>query len=740
MQLFAAGPVDQLSTTMTEGGGAYILTADSLGVPQLFQKAAGATGWTLEAIPALARVPRNPELLTTSSGPFLYGLDRTQLTELRLSFSDTWAWAQVSDVQVTGKPCALFIPETTILIARNAASAKGILALQGRSGKWNHIAALEALWKGFDTTEDPVCGRGGVSGRDLVVVVVGSDGKLHMTASHDNGATWALETLDAPNKQSAQVSGGVAGRVAFAVNYNSSDVLAITRRGELVHWSVADGQTAWKFETIQLVGVPVLEGSPAAVWHENRLIAVARTIDRKIAVFSKTSLASPWQFTLLESPQPEVIADDLHLIAQGGSLSALARSQSGKLIELSNNADANTWASAIFQPEPPPPPLPAPAPAPPSVVAQPRPVKICIDMPVPAAALPPRQSPPGALLVGSDGSVIATRPQELAGITEKMWDIGQTIRVKMAPASDYVQSNIRRYAEQWMQYANIRIQFVDPSQYAEIRISFDTKGGSWSLIGRDALGTPAFAPTMNFGWFNDQTEPDEFSRTVLHEFGHALGLIHEHQSPVSGIQWDKQKVYDYFWDNDHWDRNKVDAQVFQKYSVASTNYSQYDPTSIMHYSIPAELTLNGVGTPWNTVLSNIDKQYIARWYPRTPTPQNSIGLLRTGDDCDEIDFSVEYGAGSPSSIQFNLAEARGIWWKAIEIPVGASGYKMLEIQDGSSASYTPLVSDLGISRPIRFWKAKFLGIHTRLGYTWDVLRALPGGTRVSLYWKRDSCH
>jgi len=34
---------------------------------------------------------------------------------------------------------------------------------------------------------------------------------------------------------------------------------------------------------------------------------------------------------------------------------------------------------------------------------------------------------------------------------------------------------------------------------------------------------------------------------------------------------------------------------------------------------------------------------------------------------------------------------------------------------------------------------KAFGVHTRLGYTWDVVSALPGGSRVTLLWKRDRC-
>lgn len=65
---------------------------------------------------------------------------------------------------------------------------------------------------------------------------------------------------------------------------------------------------------------------------------------------------------------------------------------------------------------------------------------------------------------------------------------------------------------------------------------------------------------MNFGWFDDNTADYEVARTVYREFGHALGCVHEHQSPIQGIRWDEQKVYEYDaremgWDSDTVDRN-----------------------------------------------------------------------------------------------------------------------------------------------------------------------------------------
>jgi serralysin len=364
-------------------------------------------------------------------------------------------------------------------------------------------------------------------------------------------------------------------------------------------------------------------------------------------------------------------------------------------------------------------------------------VNLCYDRILSGPALPERFEPPPPPRILSDGSTLQVTRQPLVGVTAKMWDVGATLRVKMMGGTPLVRGKVRQYAEEWTRHANIRFDFVDGP--AEIKIAFDP-GGSWSAIGRDALWVPFEFATMNFGWFNDSTIEAEFRRVILHEFGHALGLGHEHQSPAAGIAWDREKVYAQFAKTQGWDRGMVDANVFDRFSVTQTNYSAFDPNSIMLYSIPASLTLDGMGVSGGTSLSATDIEYIQRWYPFAPMPAAARGLLRTGDDCDEIDFLVDYGVASGDAVEFSLTPASGLtWWKAIEVPVGSSGYQMFQMQDGNNAAGAIARSELDVSRPIRFWKAKAFGIHTRLNYTWDVLTALPAGSRLSLTWKRDRC-
>ncbi len=372
-------------------------------------------------------------------------------------------------------------------------------------------------------------------------------------------------------------------------------------------------------------------------------------------------------------------------------------------------------------------------------------IKFEYEVPV-TGELPPKQSIT-VIEIQSDGNVIGVIRSPLSGLPEKMWTAGQTLTVSMTGGSAIIRSKVRLFAEEWTKHANIHFDFVDDPSIADIKIHFN-KGGSWSTIGRDALLVPFDFPTMNFGWLNDDTPDYEVSRVVLHEFGHALGLIHEHQSPAAGIPWDKEKVYSYYriTQNPPWDKAMVDSNVFQKYEVSSTNYSQYDPTSIMHYGIPAELTLDGSSTPDNFVLSDTDKEFIRRWYPK---PSDASGQLRTGDDCDTIEFKVEYGVVDPEFVHFTLSPGSTVtWWKMIEVPIEGSEYIKLRINRGLFDPPTPpeenpdrLIHKVSLdsSRPIRFNKAKFLGVHTLLDYRWDVISALRGGSRVTLVWTKDTC-
>ena len=156
-------------------------------------------------------------------------------------------------------------------------------------------------------------------------------------------------------------------------------------------------------------------------------------------------------------------------------------------------------------------------------------------------------------------------------------------------------------------YINLKLVFVQDVAKALIRVSFDTKTGAWSYVGRDNLNISKGRATMNFGWFD--------TATVIHEFGHMLGLAHEHQSPYGNvIDWNYTKLYDWAKRTQGWNKQQVDQQIVERYSSSEVNGTTFDPKSIMLYFYDKSLTNNNSGTEMNRRLSKTDVTYLNSLY------------------------------------------------------------------------------------------------------------------------------
>lgn len=208
-------------------------------------------------------------------------------------------------------------------------------------------------------------------------------------------------------------------------------------------------------------------------------------------------------------------------------------------------------------------------------------------------------------------------------------------------------------------FVNLSYVYTSEETNAHIRIGFDMNSGSWSCLGTDCLTVPIGEATMNYGWFD--------VATVIHEFGHSLGLIHEHQNMRGKlIDWNKPKVYAWAAATQGWDEATTDENILNKYSIDQTNGSEFDPESIMLYFFPASLTNNNVGTHENMRLSKYDAMYISSVYPsetkniqryykeiyaevidRTLPPfiHNMKLALERSYKSDNIDINIVYIAG-----------------------------------------------------------------------------------------------
>lgn len=231
-------------------------------------------------------------------------------------------------------------------------------------------------------------------------------------------------------------------------------------------------------------------------------------------------------------------------------------------------------------------------------------MKICFDRVLPEERFK-------ALRTFSLGDVFKTR---LVAPLRKQWINGSNLRVRFIGGTPDQHAIVKQEADWWMEVANIKFTFNDAPD-AEIRISFDESDGAWSYIGIDCASIPLDQPTMNLGFLDEGT--------AAHEFGHALGLGHEHQNPQGGIRWNEPVViHDLQGPPNFWDEDTIRHNVLQKYSANQVKGTQFDPKSIMLYWFPANWTVGGQGTSQNNHLSPVDRDYIGSpaMYPKLQTP------------------------------------------------------------------------------------------------------------------------
>ncbi|WP_056039225.1 M12 family metallopeptidase [Loktanella sp. 3ANDIMAR09] len=195
---------------------------------------------------------------------------------------------------------------------------------------------------------------------------------------------------------------------------------------------------------------------------------------------------------------------------------------------------------------------------------------------------------------------------------DKFWPTGSKLRVSFIdPVHPLIQIATIGIARGWSKYANISFNLADHS--GDIRIGTG-RPGNYSYVGTDARKIAINQPTMNLSVLaSDRYDIAGYQSTILHEFGHALGLAHEQKHPEANIPWDRAKVFEEYRKHG-WDDSKIELAFFKTSDVVE--YAPYDPNSIMHYPVQQHLTKGNFELPRTVRLSKMDCEMIARIYPK----------------------------------------------------------------------------------------------------------------------------
>lgn len=246
-------------------------------------------------------------------------------------------------------------------------------------------------------------------------------------------------------------------------------------------------------------------------------------------------------------------------------------------------------------------------------------------------------------LHNTHGTHAANMYQAAFRVTENSyWPQGRTITVGFKDGLSWQKEAVVDTVMKYLQpLVNLKFNFVGDSVHTpDVQVSFAEAGSAYSDMGPANVGGGPLC-RINLGWLDDAREVEKgYDPTghtghgvIKHEFGHMIGLVHEHQRPTASFEWNKPVAYSYFAGfPNHWDKQTVDNNIFKKFTDIDTlNSSVYDKDSIMHYVFPCNIfTVKPTGFRCGSVpnvqdYSVLDKRVISGKYPRVDYIPPTVG-------------------------------------------------------------------------------------------------------------------
>ena len=194
------------------------------------------------------------------------------------------------------------------------------------------------------------------------------------------------------------------------------------------------------------------------------------------------------------------------------------------------------------------------------------------------------------------------------------------------------------------------------------RLDGNSVAGEATLGGPGSIATNIVGPNMKIGAWT--------YGVILHELGHVLGMIHEHQRSdrdnyvkINSENLDGISGYlhvDYKYDHNFWWELFILSGMLYSVNINTNAYSPYDYDSIMHYSrrgkskggdtiVPLNYPIDKIGQ--RTHLSNGDVQTARAMYGRPNYPDIEMTLIEEAISNGTVYKTVQHTLDNRQEIQ-----------------------------------------------------------------------------------------